>query len=660
MADGLGRARGNGSSNDSDASHTPGVSSPLFSPRPEQTSSSPQIQSPRIPDLVRDSKLETHFLPDSSVETVHTYHEPDYKSRRRLVPRLEHWTRHEKIGGGSFGSVWLEKCTKGAKRDNGLRAIKQMEVRRKSTLLNYNRELEAIAKFSHWKYERAFVKSFGWYESPEHLYIAMEYLELGDLHTYLHHKPPLPEHEAKEITFQILDGLFLMHDNEFAHRDMKPRNILLKSCPPDEWWVKIADFGISKRIEDEIGLSSTLKGTLGYIAPELHGFITRGSPYAPDIWSVGEIAFQMLTKQSTFKNLGVLFQYMGNLDLFPSDLLAAARVSKSGQGCILSLMHPDPSLRTTAEVALQHAWFEEAVPSRPGSIRSARNIRPASVTDAGTEELATWNTIATQESEGNSSNKIIDNEIGTWGTRVTHELQNILDPRQVEDLQIGLRSAPLPGEQEDPSTDKQDPIVSNPKIRWSTVSMASSLQVHRSTDDESDGDTASLVSPLGMTGPDDVQSDVDGDEMSQSQGSAGASNESVDSLAGNSREHSVGRTENPQYMNEGTVLSNRPYNTAEAFYESGAHTANQDNSFDPYRTWNEPRIAVPMSPAQDRNGSAQTVDGEPETFIAQRMKEIMDLRDLQGSITREISPGESANSQYSESPPRKLAACIIS
>lgn len=73
------------------------------------------------------------------------------------------------------------------------------------------------------QYERAFVKSFGWYESPEHLFIAMEYLELGDLHTYLHHKPPLPEPEAKEITFQILDGLFLMHDNEFAHRDMKPR-----------------------------------------------------------------------------------------------------------------------------------------------------------------------------------------------------------------------------------------------------------------------------------------------------------------------------------------------------------------------------------------------------------------------------------------------------
>jgi Protein kinase domain len=50
----------------------------------------------------------------------------------------------------------------------------------------------------------------------------MEYLELGDLRIYLDGKQPLPEHEVREITYQILDGLFLMHDNGFAHRDLKP------------------------------------------------------------------------------------------------------------------------------------------------------------------------------------------------------------------------------------------------------------------------------------------------------------------------------------------------------------------------------------------------------------------------------------------------------
>lgn len=71
-------------------------------------------------------------------------------------------------------------------------------------------------------YERCFFKSFGWYEGLGQLFIAMEYPEIGDLFTYLYHKPSLPEDEAKEIAYQILDGLNMMHENGFSHRNLKP------------------------------------------------------------------------------------------------------------------------------------------------------------------------------------------------------------------------------------------------------------------------------------------------------------------------------------------------------------------------------------------------------------------------------------------------------
>ena len=48
----------------------------------------------------------------------------------------------------------------------------------------------------------------------------MEYLPNGDLHKYL--TSPLPETEGQHIVFQILEGLDFMHDNGFAHRDLKP------------------------------------------------------------------------------------------------------------------------------------------------------------------------------------------------------------------------------------------------------------------------------------------------------------------------------------------------------------------------------------------------------------------------------------------------------
>ena len=105
----------------------------------------------RVSDLIRDLKLETSFHPDCSVETVHTYQESDLTSRRRVVARSEHWKRLSKIGGGAYGSVWLEKCIRDSHQRSvqALRAVKQIDLDTRYGPIDYNRELEAIAKFSH-------------------------------------------------------------------------------------------------------------------------------------------------------------------------------------------------------------------------------------------------------------------------------------------------------------------------------------------------------------------------------------------------------------------------------------------------------------------------------------------------------------------------------
>lgn len=48
----------------------------------------------------------------------------------------------------------------------------------------------------------------------------MEYFPYGDLHKYL--ITPLSEKEGQQIAVQILEGLQFMHENGFAHRDLKP------------------------------------------------------------------------------------------------------------------------------------------------------------------------------------------------------------------------------------------------------------------------------------------------------------------------------------------------------------------------------------------------------------------------------------------------------
>lgn len=103
----------------------------------------------RRSDQIRDSKLDTRF--DAGF-TIHTYREVLTSLERRVVQRQEYWRRESRIGAGAYGCVWLEKCIHGH-RDVELRAVKEVSTKplRNGKQINYSRELEAIAKFSHKK-----------------------------------------------------------------------------------------------------------------------------------------------------------------------------------------------------------------------------------------------------------------------------------------------------------------------------------------------------------------------------------------------------------------------------------------------------------------------------------------------------------------------------
>ncbi len=59
-------------------------------------------------------------------------------------------------------------------------------------------------------------------------------------------------------------GLKHLKNNHIIHRDIKPSNILIS----EKGLLKIADFGISKRINNSQGANTCL-GTPFYTAPEI-------------------------------------------------------------------------------------------------------------------------------------------------------------------------------------------------------------------------------------------------------------------------------------------------------------------------------------------------------------------------------------------------------
>ena len=50
----------------------------------------------------------------------------------------------------------------------------------------------------------------------------MEYCEYGDLGKYLRNHGSLPESQVQDIASQVLRALSFMHEERFAHRDLKP------------------------------------------------------------------------------------------------------------------------------------------------------------------------------------------------------------------------------------------------------------------------------------------------------------------------------------------------------------------------------------------------------------------------------------------------------
>jgi calcium/calmodulin-dependent protein kinase I len=203
----------------------------------------------------------------------------------------------------------------------------------------------------------------------------MEYLPLGDLQRYL--QEPLHVDEARTISHQLLEGLQVMHENQFVHRDMKPlvsicvlsfvsvrkvnsrKNILVVQKEP-HWWVKIADFGITKR--NQSTALRTTAGTEAYVAPEVMGFYPPDTPaysvseYSTlvDIWSLGVIVYQMVTAKKPFDNFGQLAQYVASNQAFFID----TAIPSTCADFIRKTMAAVTNTRPSAQKALKHDWFD--------------------------------------------------------------------------------------------------------------------------------------------------------------------------------------------------------------------------------------------------------------------------------------------------------------
>lgn len=129
--------------------------------------------------------------------------------------------------------------------------------------------------------------------TKRYLYMAMEFIEGQSLAQWMTDHP-VPDLEAvRDIIEQVSRGLRAFHKLEMVHQDLRPDNIMIDK----DGTAKIIDFGAVKIAgvteSNPLFDEGEVLGTAQFTAPEL--FLGEGSSWRSDIFSLGVIAYQMLS-----------------------------------------------------------------------------------------------------------------------------------------------------------------------------------------------------------------------------------------------------------------------------------------------------------------------------------------------------------------------------
>ncbi|GAA1410057.1 hypothetical protein GCM10009639_60770 [Kitasatospora putterlickiae] len=134
------------------------------------------------------------------------------------------------------------------------------------------------------------------------LFIAMRYVEGGDLRTLITRSGALPVDRAARLALQIASALDAAHDHDLVHRDVKPGNVLVAAGTDSEHpeHLYLSDFGLTKKSLSLSGLTGVgqIVGTLDYAAPEQ----ISGRPLDGrcDQYGLGCVVFEMLAGAPPF------------------------------------------------------------------------------------------------------------------------------------------------------------------------------------------------------------------------------------------------------------------------------------------------------------------------------------------------------------------------
>ncbi len=159
--------------------------------------------------------------------------------------------------------------------------------------------------------------------------------------------------QARDILLNLLDALAHSHARDVIHRDIKPGNILM-----GEWGGRViprlADFGLAFATGMPTDASRSI-GTPQYMAPEQIETPWRKHGPWSDLYSVGCVAFELLSGRKLFQGTSVLEIFRQHLDGMRRPLRSVVRTPPGFDEWLYRMLGRSPQERFRSAAAAARA-----------------------------------------------------------------------------------------------------------------------------------------------------------------------------------------------------------------------------------------------------------------------------------------------------------------